>query len=152
MSRLTAPLIVLSTLMIIGTNPAEAQDDDAVQAVIESFARFSQEKNLGGIDSLWAPDEWVHIIEGAGVNHGWVDYRDHHLAPELAEFENFVYRYFAIEPQLRGNVAWSPFRYELAFDGENGRVEIEGRGTAVLEKRNGSWLIVHLHTSGRRKR
>ena len=43
-------------------------------------------------------------------------------------------------------------RYELAFDRENGRIEIEGRGTAVLEKRDGSWLIVHLHTSGRRKR
>lgn len=153
MSKLTIKLLLSAALMVGMTNPARAQDDEtAVRGVIESFARFSQEKNLAAIDSLWALDEWVHIIEGSGVNHGWIDYRDNHLAPELEEFENFVYRYFAIEPQVRGNVAWSPFRYELAFDGENGTVEIEGRGTAVLEKRDGSWLIVHLHTSGRRKR
>ena len=30
-------------------------------------------------------------------------------------------------------------------------VEAEGRGTAVLEKRGNRWLVVQLHTSGRRK-
>ena len=39
---------------------------------------------LGGM-SGWrvAQDSGIHIIEGAGVNHGWADYRDHHLGPEL---------------------------------------------------------------------
>jgi ketosteroid isomerase-like protein len=48
-------------------------------------------------------------------------------------------------------VAWTPFRYELSADTPQGHVELEGRGTAVLEKRAGRWVIVHLHTSGRRK-
>lgn len=135
------------------TRPVAAQtsEEDAVRRVVESVAAFSQAKNIVGLDSLYAHDRWVHIIEGAGVNHGWEDYRDHHLKPELAEFENFKYRYYAIEPQVRGGVAWTPFRYELAVDTPRGHVEVEGRGTAVLEKRNGRWLIVHLHTSGRRK-
>ena len=144
-------------LLLVGMavpSPAMAQDPDveAVELVLMAFAEFAQAKNLAGMDTLFAPDEWVHIIEGAGVNHGWADYRDHHLAPELDEMENFRYRYFAIEPQVRGATAWTPFRYELSADTERGHAEIEGRGTAVLEKRNGRWVIVHLHTSSRRKR
>ena len=133
--------------------PARAQnhDEHLVRGVIEALAAFSQAKNVAGLDTLYAPDAWVRIVEGAGVNRGWVDYRDHHLAPELAEFQNFRYRYHEIEPQVRGNVAWASFRYELIADTPQGHVEVEGRGTAILEKRDGRWLIVHTHTSGRRR-
>ncbi len=98
-----------------------------------------------------ASDSWVEIIEGSGVNHGWTDYRNNHLKPELAEMQHLRFRFFDIAPQVRGTVAWAPFRYELATDTPQGHVEVEGRGTAILERRDGRWLVVHLHTSGRRK-
>ena len=117
----------LTVLCLVGAGSAVAQDPEveAVRAVVSALASYSQAGDFTGLDSLYASGRGVHIIEGAGVNHGWVDYRDHHLKPELAEFKNFSYRYFAIEPQVRG--------------------------TAVLEKRDGRWLVVHTHTSGRRK-
>ena len=143
--------------LIVGASTAGWQsvaaqtDAERVQKVVEALASLSEAKDLGGLDTLYAPDGWVHVIEGAGVNHGWVDYRDNHLGPELRDFSNFKYRYFAIEPQVRGTVAWTPFRYELSADTPHGHVEAEGRGTAVLEKRGNRWLVVQLHTSGRRK-
>ena len=148
--------VITVLLAILGVAPSRAlpaQDDEAaaVRRVLEAVAEYSQAKNVAAMDTLFAPGRGVHIIEGAGVNHGWADYRDHHLAPELAEFENFTYRFFAIEPQVRGPLAWTAFRYELGADTPRGRAEIEGRGTAVMEKRGARWLIVHLHTSGRRK-
>ncbi|HWO87999.1 MAG TPA: nuclear transport factor 2 family protein [Gemmatimonadales bacterium] len=130
---------------------AQSQDERAVVAVLEALASFSQARNLAGLDTLYAPDSWVRIVEGAGVNRGWVDYRDHHLAPELREFTSFQYRYYEIEPQVRGNVAWASFRYELIADTPQGHVEVDGRGTAILERRGGRWLVVHTHTSGRRR-
>ncbi|MBI3981295.1 MAG: nuclear transport factor 2 family protein [Gemmatimonadetes bacterium] len=129
----------------------QTPDQDAVRRVIEAVAEFSQAKNLAAMDTLFAPGGGVDIIEGAGVNHGWVDYRDNHLGRELAEFQNFQYRHYAIEPTVRGNVAWTSFRYDMAVDTPNGHIETEGRGTAVLERRDGRWVIVHQHTSGRRK-
>jgi ketosteroid isomerase-like protein len=127
-----------------------AQDDaGAVRAVMEAHARFAQEKNLDAADTLWAQDRGVHIIEGAGVNHGWIDYRDNHLKPELDHFEEFRYQYRSIEPVVRGNVAWTSFQYDLFIKMEGREIDQVGRGTAVLEKREGQWLIVHLHTSGR---
>ena len=146
--------VFLSVLVAgFAAKDGQAQDAEreAVRHVVEAVAAFAQDKNLAALDTLFAPEQGVHIIEGAGVNHGWVDYRDNHLGPELEAFENFEYRYYAVEPQVRGNVAWASFRYELAADTQRGHVESEGRGTAVLEKREGRWLIAHLHTSGRRR-
>lgn len=142
-------LLLLPLLGAAGT--AQQPDEAAVRRTVEAVATLSAAKNLEGLDTIFAPDPWVQVIEGAGVNVGWTDYRDHHLRPELAEMEHFTYRFFEIEPQVRGDVAWAPFRYELATDTPQGHVAVEGRGTAVLEKHGGRWLIVHLHTSGRRK-
>lgn len=148
---------VVLAVIVGGTSSLAAQERPqnpeaaAVRRVVEAFAEFAQAKNLAGIDTLFATGGGVHIIEGAGVNHGWTDYRDSHLAPELEQFQNFQYRYFSIEPQVRGDVAWAAFRYELAVDTSDGHIETEGRGTAVLEKRDDRWLIVHMHTSGRRR-
>ena len=151
MHRLWKRLVVLVAPVLASVASAQNNDAAAVRRVVGAVAALSQAKDLAALDTLHAPDPWVRIIEGAGVNNGWVDYRDHHLKPELAEFTNFRYRYFEIEPQVRGGMAWAPFRYELAVDTPQGHVEVEGRGTAILEKRGDRWLIVHLHTSGRRK-
>ena len=131
-----------------------AQDDEVAQVreLMERVASLMQAGDLAPLDEIYAPGRGVHIIEGAGVNHGWEEYRDHHLKPELEAFDNFEYRFFAIEPQVRGDVAYTAFRYELSADTDRGHVEIEGRGTAVLEKMEGRWRIVHTHTSGRAKR
>jgi ketosteroid isomerase-like protein len=133
--------------------PVAAQsEEDAVRAVLVTYAERMQARDLDGMEALVAPERGVHIIEGAGVNHGFADYRDHHLGPELERAKQFTVRYFAVEPQVRGDVAWTSFRYELAVEMSGNQMEMEGRGTAVLERREGRWLIVHLHTSGRRKR
>lgn len=130
----------------------EASDEAAIRELVENVAATMEGGQLEALDDVFADGRGVHIIEGAGVNHGWADYRDHHLKPELESFENFSYRYYSVEPVVRDDVAWASFQYDLSVDTERGRVEMEGRGTAVLERVSGTWKIVHLHTSGRPKR
>ncbi|MFQ5535989.1 MAG: YybH family protein [Gemmatimonadota bacterium] len=129
----------------------ENPDVQAVRQVVKSMAELAQAGDLDALGELYAPGRGVHIIEGAGVNHGWQDYREHHLEPELKEFENFSYKYYGIEPVVRGDVAWASFRYDLSADTPRGHAEVTGRGTAILERRDGRWKVVHIHTSGRRK-
>lgn len=151
--RTTLPILLAAMTLapLPGSAQTDSDDVEAVRAVLESLSAYAQAGDLDAMGALYAPGGGVHIIEGAGVNHGWEDYRDHHLAPELASFENFEYRYFSIEPVVRGEVAYSAFRYELKADTPDGHVEAEGRGTAVLERMDGAWKIVHTHTSGRRR-
>lgn len=153
MHKFISTAVVVGVTLAVGTTSATAQSDDrdAVRRTLEAFAEFAQAKDLASIDTLWASGRSVHIIEGSGVNHGWSDYRDNHLGRELETFDGLQYRFFSIEPQVRGEVAWAAFRYELITDTPRGHLELEGRGTAVLEKQDGSWVIAHLHTSGRRR-
>lgn len=131
-----------------------AQDDESavIRSLMESVAAFIQAGDLEPLGEIYATGKGVHIIEGAGVNHGWEEYRDHHLQPEMEAFRNVEYRYFAIEPQVRGDLAYTSFRFELAADAEQGPIAYEGRGTAILERMEGKWRIVHSHTSGRPKK
>tara|TARA_R110000772_G_scaffold30735_3_gene76328 strand:- start:686 stop:1090 length:405 start_codon:yes stop_codon:yes gene_type:complete len=129
----------------------ESSEADEIRMVLERLAGLMQAGDLEAIGEIYSTGRSVHIIEGVGVNHGWEEYRDDHLRPELAAFRNLVYHYFAIEPQVRGNIAYAAFRYELSADTEGGHIDIEGRGTIILEKMNDQWKIVHSHTSGRPK-
>lgn len=144
--------------LVVGPLTASAQDStggqtpaEEVRATMMSLAAHFQAGDLDAAGGLFAAGPGVHIIEGAGVNHGWQDYRDHHLAPELETFRNFRYSYSAVEPVVIGEVSYAAFRYELAADTPSGHVETEGRGTAVLQRMPDGWKIVHLHTSGRRR-
>ncbi len=132
----------------VGAQQAEA---DRVKEVVMSVARYIEAGRPQALDTIYGSGRGLHIIEGSGVNHGWEDYRDHHLKPELESMKNLKYSFSRVEPQVRGDIAWASFRYELSADMERGHVEVEGRGTMVLEKTDGRWVIVHQHTSGRRK-
>lgn len=153
MTRLFPPALLIVLLAApVGAQDAPNLDSvDEVRAVVAAVGAGMEAGDFTSLDTLFSADRGLHIIEGVGVNHGWAEYRDHHLKPELESFEGFSYQYHSIEPQVRGNVAWASFRYDLAADVEAGRVEVEGRGSMVLERREGRWIVVHLHTSGRRK-
>lgn len=148
---ITTVAVGLASVAGVASAAAQTDDRDAVRRTLEAFVAFAQAKDLASIDTLWASGRGVHIIEGSGVNHGWPDHRDNHLGRELETFDDLQYRFFSIEPQVRGDVAWAAFQYELATDTPRGHMELEGRGTAILEKQEGRWVIVHLHTSGRRR-
>ena len=137
------------TSPVLAQNASDAQADE-VRAVIEAVNVGMQAGDWASLDTLFSPGRGLHIIEGAGVNHGWADYRDNHLAPELESFEDFSYRWFAIEPMIDGDASWAAFRYELSANTSSGAVNVEGRGTIVLQRRDDRWQVVHLHMSGRR--
>ena len=143
--------LVISFLVMTSPISAQTTLESEVQNLLSTVAASFQSGDLQPLDELFAAGRGVHIIEGAGVNHGWAEYRDDHLRPELEVLENLNYRYFAIEPQVRGNMAFAAFRYELSGSMEGRELDIEGRGTAVLERLAGQWKIVHLHTSGRNR-
>ena len=146
---LTVGLTVLGLALV--ASQADAQDSAVaeVRAVIASVGAGMEAGDFDALDQLFVSDRGLHIIEGAGVNHGWADYRDNHLKPELEGFRNFSYQWHSIEPRVHGETAFAAFRYDLSAETERGAIEMEGRGSIVLERRDGRWMVVHLHTSGR---
>jgi len=68
------------------------------------------------------------------------------VKPELKEFKNIKYTFSDLKVKVDGKTAWATFKYALAaIDTRN--IQSGGLGTAVLEKRDGRWQIVHWHSS-----
>lgn len=135
-----------------GAASAQASGDvAAVTAVIEAVFGAAERRDLAALDTLYAGDD-LTVIEGAGIDRGWANYRDHHLKPELERFETLVYRPHEIEARVAGDVAWAIFRYDIQVTMGDRSIDNEGRGTAILEKRGGRWLVRHMQTSSQPRR
>lgn len=134
-------------------HPARAlsAQESRVQSTIVALFAAAERSDMAALDSIYAGDS-LTIIEGASMNRGWADYRDHHLAPEMKEMTGFQYRVADIEPRVSGNLAWATFRYTLKANAAGRPVDIVGRGTAILERRGDRWVVRHTQTSGRARR
>lgn len=155
-------LLTLSALsLLLLTAPAAAAQSTAstprpaeearVRSTLEVLFAAAERADLAALDTLYAGDS-LTVVEGTGINRGWTDYRDHHLAPELREMRNFQYRPFEIEPHVQGNLAWAIFRYTLRAEVEGRTLDLVGRGTAVLERRGNRWVVRHTQTTSRPRR
>lgn len=152
--RLAALLIVSLAASAATTSPSHAQSgaaEEQVRRTVSALFAAIERADLAALDTLYA-GERLTVVEGAGLNRGWADYRDHHLAPELKEFKDFRYRAVDIEVQVSGNLAWSTFVYGLRAKAGERALDMVGRGTAILERAGNKWVIRHTHTSGRARR
>jgi ketosteroid isomerase-like protein len=126
-------------------------DVASVLRTIEALFAAAERSDLAALDTLYAGDSLL-VIEGAGINRGWTDYRDNHLAPELKEFKNFRYRPFEVEARVAGDLAWVTFRYALTADLPSSKADVVGRGTAILERRGTKWVVRLTQTASRARR
>ena len=150
-ATMLAGVLALTTL---AGKPAMADIDDeaAVRDVLMKSALSFEQDDLIAASNVWANDESLIVFESGHANYGWVDYRDHHLAPEMAEMKSTRYAL----TDLTGKTAWATFKYTISADvsdkGKARHVEGGGLGTAVLEQRAGRWQIVHWHSSAPRRK
>jgi len=134
------------------TAPApQSADAQRAARTVQALFAAAERKDLAALDTLYAGDSLL-VIEGAGINRGWKDYRDNHLGPELKEFNNFKYRPFEVEARVSGDLAWVTYRYALSADVGERKVDAVGRGTAILERRGAKWVVRLTQTASRARR
>jgi ketosteroid isomerase-like protein len=149
---MVALALAMSGLFTLGsTARAQSDEEAAVRDVLTKNASAFERSDMATLNKLWANDESVTVFESGHANYGWVDYRDNHLKPEMAEMKNTKYAITDIKPRIAGNTAWATFKYAISAQLAERPVEANGLGTAVLEKRDGRWQIVHWHTSSPRR-
>jgi hypothetical protein len=136
------PLLLLFVPALVSAQRAPDPDRAAVGEVITNLGEYFQIGDMSAAEALFRSGG-MHILADDATTHGWAEYRDQHLAPEL-DIEGLHYAHTAVEPVVRGSVAWVAFRREISG---TGTTPVEGRGTGVLEKVNARWVIVHLHMS-----
>jgi len=119
-----------------------------VTEVLEAVFAATEAGDWAALDELYSGDD-LTIVEGAGLDRGWASYRDHHLKPELEEFEEFSYTPRNIEVGVAGDLAWALFEYDLMIKMGEREMDRVGRGTAVFERRGERWVVRHMQTANR---
>ncbi|GAC1579180.1 MAG: hypothetical protein NVS3B7_13060 [Candidatus Elarobacter sp.] len=155
-SCLRAALVVALATVWLAPSPSSAHPAATttsataaavVKALDESAAAF-EHGDLGAASRVWSHSEGLTVFEGGHVNNGWTDYRDNHLGPEMKELREVRYRLSEVVPHLAGHTAWATFRYSISGSERTGRTfSGTGIGTAVLERQDGTWRIVHWHST-----
>jgi len=127
-----------------------AMEKQNVETVLLSYVKQITAKDLSAMEPyVLTKGQEFTIFEGKGTNIGWADYRDNHLAPELAN-EDLVftkYDYINLKTSVSGDLATATFSIDAAYSYKGKDADHIGRGTAILKKINGAWKIAHLHTS-----
>lgn len=108
-------------------------------------------KDLDKLATFYHPE--VTIFEGGGINRGWADYRDHHLGPELKEFQNLQFSHSNVVVRMLGaDAAYATSDYTLKAKIGERDINSAGLETLVLVRESGVWKIRHSHTSSRARR
>lgn len=146
-------IALLVVLFAISWQVVSAQKDDiaSVQEVLLENAAAFEKNDLALAEKLWANDDSVVVFESGHANFGWLDYKNNHLGPEMAEMKNTRFELSDIKIKTGNTLAYATFRYNISADLKDHHVEGSGLGTAVLEQRGENWLIVHWHSSSPRK-
>lgn len=154
-SRLSFATVVL--MLVCGTALALQQSDDekAVRDVLMRSAASFEKNDKDEATKVWVNDDSLTVFESGHANYGWADYRDHHLFPEMGEMKNTKYSLTDMKIHVDSKTAWATFKYTISADvmsnGQQRHVDGGGLGTAILEKRDGQWRIVHWHSSAPRR-
>lgn len=148
---LVVALATVTGLYFSANTSAQVDDVRLVTDVLTREAAAVEKGDMAALDQLWANDDAVTVFESGHANYGWNDYRNTHLAPELKEFKNTKYVFSDLKVKVDGKTAWATFKYSLSADMGTRHIDSGGLGTAVLEKREGKWRIVHWHSSAPRR-
>lgn len=139
--------IVLAFVSIDGQAQTNEKAEDAVRKILIAHAEAIEQGDLQALDKIWSNDPAVLVFENGGVNNGWENYRNKHLAPELKSFKNLKFAVSDIVVKADKKIAWATYKYTLAADFNKQKIDTGGIGTMIFEKKDGKWLIVHSHTS-----
>jgi len=142
-------LLVTILLVAMGVSVLGQNRDVEVKEFFKAYDAAFNSKDLAKVANFYHPD--VTIFEGAGINRGWVDYRDNHLGPELRTFQDLQFAHSNIVVHALGeSSAYVTADYSIKYKTGERNVDGGGIATHILVREQGTWKIRHSHTASRR--
>lgn len=124
-------------------------DEATIQAVLDTYGRAMELRSIETMEQAVIPGNFS-TIESGYPNWTWEDFRDNHLAVEMAQFTDVDYDMGLILGEFQGELGFAIFKYTASGKAGGNPVSISGLGTAILELDEGKWRMHHLHTSAPR--
>ena len=135
--------------------PQESPPTQASRTPVKIASAYLDAMESGDLDAAEALFASQSSVFESGSDEGtWQHYREHHIGPELAEFEAFTITRRKPEAYTSrdGSMAFVTWTIEYRIQLHDGRT-IESRGVVsfVMQLEGAEHRIRHLHWSSRRK-
>ena len=156
MSRKILITVGLGLLLLAAPSATRGKDasqptsaDDDVSTVLKQLYAAWGDLDPQKAAPFYAKDADLTFFDIAPMKYnGWAGY----AAGVPKAFAPYTSGKFSLNDDLRthhhGNLAWATATWHAELTRKDGGIEKpEGRYTAVLEKRDGKWLVVHEHMS-----
>ncbi|MBI4165855.1 MAG: nuclear transport factor 2 family protein [Acidobacteria bacterium] len=140
---------VLANILLVSNAFAADADEQAIRSVLTKATENWSAMNVDANDAYYATDANAAWFDIAPLKYvGWNDYKAG-VKKVFAGFESLSLKLNDdLAVQRRGKTAWATYTFSSEMKMKGGKVETgEGRGTDILEKRGGKWMIVHEHLS-----
>lgn len=157
---LPMPAVLATALTLALAAPASAQDHAhhamgtatdsmAVAETVESYHRALQAGDTAAAMALLAPD--VHILESGGLETR-EEYRNHHLAGDMAFAAAVPRERGSLTVTVAGDVAWAVSSSRTRGTYREREINSVGAELMVLTRGEDGWTIRAIHWSSRQVR
>ena len=147
--RILAAVFLIAALGSTASSEASDQsaDETAIRDMLIAYHVALTSGDMEKIAVFVVTDKRFAMVEGKHTNWGWADYRDNHLAGELADLQKVDLTLDIRDIQIDGGMAFASFTFAITPKGDPTKNYGVSRATAIMIRENGNWLIRHLHTS-----
>ncbi len=157
--KFPSALLAILFIGLVGCGGAPVSRESAVpppsRTPVEVAAAYLDAMESGDLEAGEALfTSQSSVFESGGDEGTWEQYREHHIGPELAEFEAFTIVRGEPEGQTSqdGSMAFVAWPIEYRIQLHDGRtIESRGTETFVMVLDRAEHRIRHLHWSSRRK-
>lgn len=145
MKMQSIPALVLGAVLFAASSASLAASPiETLAAFHDALATGDKAKAL----NLLSPG--VAIYESGYVERSRDEYAHHHLGGDMEFAKNSTRKVLKQTERIDGNTAVVWEETETTGTSRGKPVHVLGTGTAVLEKKDGAWAIVHVHWSSRK--
>lgn len=124
--------------------------EDEISSVISSYYDSFEKKDLLQLGKI--VDSELLVLEGTYINKGWLDFRDHHIALEMKEWDSYrALDRKTVKCETFDSMSYAVTTFNYEIRAKNKKYNKEAVDTFILIKKHDKWLISHVHTSSKQK-
>lgn len=140
------PVLLALPLLAAFPDAGRAQDAGAdLRAAIEAYDQAFRSKDLDALHAMLADD--VVLYEHSVQNIGKADVWDHHLRPELEAFQDMTSAFTEVRVWASTDAGFVTRQYSIQANMRGRAIDARGNETQGWVKRDGLWLLAHVHWS-----
>ena len=147
-------LVQLVALTIAGVPSylnAQENDSEALIAIVDAIEKGWEQADGTPFREHYLDFNGARYVESGGQNEGLTDLVEHHVEPEGDALDGLELNLTNVEANIEGDFAWVIADVEVKALVKKDQRLIHKRGyeTFLFRRVDGSWKIIHTHSSTR---